>query len=190
MKAMIVVGSRTPEGQTGRAAAALGAGLRAAGVEVEHVYLPDLGLERCRQCEADGWGICRSEGKCVIDDDFAGLVDRLGAADIAAFATPVYWGNLSESLRAFLDRLRRTCVHECGKARVAGTPAVGICVAGGGGGGAPTCAISLDKVLTTCGFDTVDVVLARRQNLDLKLDILEATGRWLARCAAKRGAAG
>lgn len=189
MQALIIVGSRTPEGQTGRAARALGTGLMAAGVDVETVYLPERCLERCRQCEADGWGLCRSEGRCVIDDDFAGLVDRLAAADIAAFATPVYWSDLSESLRALLDRLRRTGVHESGKARVAGTPAVGLCVAGGGGGGAPACAVSLDKVLTTCGFDTVDMVLARRQNLDLKLDLLETTGRWLARYAAARSAA-
>ena len=190
MNAIIIVGSRTSEGQTGRAAAALAAGLHAAGASVEQVFLPDLGLERCRQCEANGWGICRTEGACVIDDDFAGLVDRLNAADIAAFATPVYYGDLSESLRAFLDRLRRTCVHADGKARVAETPAIGVCVAGGGGGGAPTCAVSLDKVLNTCGFDTVDVVLARRQNLDLKLDVLESTGRWLAGYAARGGATG
>ncbi|MFC1525631.1 flavodoxin family protein [Candidatus Latescibacterota bacterium] len=180
MKAVMVIGSRNPEGQTARAAKGLGAGLQSEGVDVEEVYLPEITLERCRQCENDGWGTCRSEGSCVIDDDFAGLVDRLAEADVAVFATPVYFGDLSESLRAFLDRLRRTSIHEAGKARVAGTPAFGICVAGGGGGGAPTCVVSLDKVLNTCGFDLVDVVPARRQNLDLKVEVLETSGRWLA----------
>ncbi|MFH1568707.1 MAG: flavodoxin family protein [Gemmatimonadota bacterium] len=184
MKALVISGSRNPEGQTARAAGALRAGLEAEEVAVDTVFLPELSLERCRQCEADGWGLCRGEGRCVIEDDFAGLVDRLAAADLAVFATPVYWGDLSESLRAFLDRLRRVGRHETGKARVAGKPAFGICVAGGGGGGAPSCAVSLDKVLSTCGFDLVDVVLARRQNLDLKVQVLESSGRWLARYTA------
>lgn len=185
MKALMTIGSRNPEGQTARAAGALKTGLESQGFDVEEVYLPELALERCRQCEDNGWGICRTEGACVIEDDFAGLVERLASADVAVFATPVYFGDLSESLRAFLDRLRRTCVHEAGKAKVAGKVAVGICVAGGGGGGAPSCTVSLDKVLNTCGFDTVDVVAARRQNLDLKVETLETSGRWLAGYASR-----
>jgi hypothetical protein len=38
----------------------------------------------------------------------------------------------------------------------------------------------LEKVLSTCGFAVFDMVPVRRQNLDLKLQVLEATGRWLA----------
>jgi hypothetical protein len=53
-------------------------------------------------------------------------------------------------------------------------------MAGGGGGGAPRCAASLEGVLRTCGFDVVDMIPVRRQNLDLKLDVLRTTGKWLA----------
>ena len=56
---------------------------------------------------------------------------------------------------------------------------MGICVAGGGGGDAPSCAVSLEKVLRTCGFDVVDLVQVRRQNLEMKLDVLKTTGEWL-----------
>ena len=115
----------------------------------------------------------------MIEDDFASIVERIRAADAVAFANPVYFGDLSESLRAFLDRLRRTCMHESGKQRIAGKPAVGICVAGGGGGGAPECTVSLGRVLGTCGFDVVDMIPARRQNLELKLEVLRVTGRWV-----------
>jgi len=108
-------------------------------------------------------------------------VDRIAAADAVAFANPVYFGDLSESLRAFLDRLRRTCMNESGKAKIAGKKAVGICVAGGGGGGAPNCTLSLEKVLATCGFDVVDMIPARRQNLEMKLEVLRAVGKWLAK---------
>ena len=181
MKATIICGSRNPQGQTARAAEALRQGLADGGADGEALFLPALDVQRCRQCDQAGWGLCRKEGRCVIDDDdFRSLVDRLRAADLAVFATPVYYSDLSESMRAFLDRLRRTCTHEAGRQGIAGTPAVGICVAGGGGGGAPACTVSLERVLGHCRFDVVDMIPARRQNLDLKLDVLRATGRWLA----------
>jgi len=180
MKVTIVSGSRTAEGQTGRAAAALADGLQSRGAEVETVLLPQRAIERCRQCDERGWGVCRTEGRCVIEDDFDEVAAKLHAADACVFATPVYFGDLSESLRALLDRLRRTSIPDAGKKGLAGKPAVGVCVAGGGGGGAPACAVSLEKVLRTIGFDLLDVVAVRRQNLEMKLDVLRATGRWLA----------
>ena len=83
-------------------------------------------------------------------------------------------------MKSFLDRLRRVSRHEDGRAGLTDKVAVGICVAGGGGGGGPSCAVSLEKVLRTTGFDLVDIVPARRQNLDLKCDVLRLTGRWVA----------
>lgn len=139
-----------------------------------------MSLEHCRQCDASGWGTCRTEGRCVIGDGFDAIVDKIAAADAVAFTNPVYYGDLSESLRAFLDRLRRTCTHETGKSKIAGKKAVGICVAGGGGGGAPFCCFSLEKVLSICGFDVVDMIPARRQNLEMKREVLRTVGKWLA----------
>jgi len=182
MKVMIVCGSRSAAGQTGRATAAIEAGLRDAGAECETAMLPTMKIERCRQCDDAGWGLCLSEGCCVIEDDLAELAGKLRAADGVVFTTPVYFGDLSESLRAFLDRLRRTCVNEAGKEGIKGTPAVGVCVAGSSGGGAATCAVSLKQALTTTGFDVVDVVPARRQNLETKIEVLRTVGKWFAGC--------
>ena len=187
MEAMIVSGSRNRRGQTAQAAEALLEGLRSRGGDGEVVFLPETAIERCRQCDEAGWGSCRKEGKCVIEDDFASLVARLKRADAAVFATPVYYGDLSESIRALLDRLRRTCMHEAGKEGLAGKCAVGICVAGGGGGGAPSCAVGLERILGICGFDVVDVVPVRRQNLEMKLQVLRITGEWLAGSPSSRG---
>jgi multimeric flavodoxin WrbA len=139
-----------------------------------------MNIERCRQCGDDGWGICRSEGQCIIEDDFAMLVESIRDADAVVFATPVYFSDLSESMRAFLDRLRRTYRHPHGRERITDKVALGICVAGGGGGGGPACTVSLEKVLRKCEFDVIDLIPARRQNLDLKLEILKITGEWLA----------
>jgi multimeric flavodoxin WrbA len=179
MKLIAILGSRNASGQTARARDALLEGASAAGA-AERIFLPKLRIERCRQCDDNGWGLCRSEGRCVIEDDFTSVVEKLRGAERAVFANPVYFGDLSESLRAFLDRLRRIGRHESGKTGIVGKPAVGICVAGGGGGGAPACTVSLEKVLATCGFDVVDMVPARRQNLGMKCDILKHVGRWFA----------
>lgn len=180
MKAIAILGSRNHEGQTAHATYALLSGLQEKTWEVHRVFLPECTIERCRQCEANGWGICRDEGKCIIEDDFAGIVDQIAQSDLAVFANPVYFGDLSESMRAFTDRLRRVCMHEDGKKGIADKPAVGICVAGGGGGGAPNCAVSLEKVISRCGFDVVDMIPVRRQNTGLKLQVLKTTGNWLA----------
>ena len=180
MKALMILGSRNPEGRTATAAKALLEGVIEGGSQAEEAFLPQRKIERCRQCEMDGWGTCRTEGRCAIEDDFASLVDGIKSADAVVFATPVYFGDLSESMRAFLERLRRVTRHSAAKEDLVGKPAIGICVAGGGGGGAPNCTVSLERVLRTCGFDVVDMVPARHQNLDHKVEILNTTGRWLA----------
>lgn len=184
MNCIVICGGRNPEGRTARAAAAFAGGFAAAGGETETVFLPEMDLERCRQCDADGWGLCRREGRCTIEDDFAPLVEKLRDADAAAFATPVYYSGLSEVMRALLDRLRRIASGSEDKAGMKAKPAVGICVAGGGGGGAPECTVRLQHALTTTGFDVLDVVPARRQNLEHKLEVLASTGRWFASTVA------
>ena len=181
MKTVIIVGGRNPEGQTARAVAAVGNGIRAGGHQAETVFLPPLRIERCRQCEDSGWGLCRKEGRCVITDDFAAVVEQIRAANAAVFATPVYYSDLSESLRAFLDRLRRICTQPEGRKGIDGKPVVGVCVAGGGGGGGAACCVSLEKVMANCGFSVIDMVPVRRQNLQAKLDCLEHAGTELAK---------
>ena len=176
MNVLVISGSRNPDGQTAQAAKALIEGIHEGGGEDELVFLPPMHIERCRQCENDGWGICRSEGRCIIEDDLASLVKKIKSSDVVVFATPVYFSDLSESLKAFLDRLRRTCINESGRSGIEGRQAIGICVAGGGGGGAPACTETLDRILRTCGFDVLDVIPVRRQNLETKKAVLRSTG--------------
>ena len=187
MVSVIISGSRNPEGQTAQAVGAARKGMEAVGCDVETLFLPALDVERCRQCDNDGWGLCRKEGHCVIDDDFAATVEKIGEADAVIFSTPVYFSDLSESMRAFTDRLRRIRRHDVGRAVMEGKLAVGLCVAGGGGGGAPTCCVSLEKTLSTWGFDVVDVIPVRRQNLEAKLPRLRLAGAWLAGLATMCG---
>ena len=196
MKMLTLSGSRNHQGRTAQAINALHEGFKKGGGTAEAIFLLDLKLERCRQCEIDGWGICRRDGTCIIEDDFAATVDKLKAADIVVFANPVYFADLSESMRSFLDRLRRIRFRRVistapgvpqpqgapgtpGVANIQGQPAIALCLSGGGGGGAPNALVNLERILQTCGFNLVDTILIRRQNLDLKLNVLKMTGEWL-----------
>ena len=187
MHTIAILGSRNPAGRTAAATEALLEGIRQAGGETSTVYLTRLSIERCRQCEDNGWGLCRRERRCIVEDDFADVVAQLRAADAAVFATPVYYGDLSESMRAFTDRLRRIGTGPSGKEGLVDKPTVGVCLAGGGGGGAPSCCVSLEKVLRTIGMDVVDLVPVRRQNMALKADVLRRTGAWLAELPSSSG---
>lgn len=188
MKILALSGSKNHQGKTAQAINAIIKGVDKAGAKSECIFLIDLSLEHCRQCNNDGWGICRTEGYCIIKDDFASVVEKVRAADAVVFASPVYFGDLSESMRMFLDRLRRISfgnrprpVPGAPPILVPGsTPAIGLCYAGGSGNGTITSSANLERILQTCGFDVVDMIPVRRQNLQVKLPILEIIGKWLA----------
>ena len=179
MNILIVSGSRNPEGRTARAVNAVLEGAKEAGSDVELVFLPTLNLERCRQCDQNGWGICKSKGRCVSEDDFNPLLEKMMSADVSVFASPVYFSDLSESLFTFLNKIRRISRNPEAQKRIGNKPVVGICCAGGSGNGAPDCCASLYKILFNTGFDVVDMVPVRRQNLEAKLPALNLMGKWL-----------
>ncbi len=182
MKILAIIGSKENGVQTAKAVNALLSGAKAKGAECEELYLTKLDIERCKQCGKDGWGICATKGVCEIEDDFLQVVDKIKKADAVVFATPVYFSDLSESMKAFIDRFRRIneCVNKIVRQGILGKKAIGICVAGGRGGGAPRCTYLLQETLSTCGFDVIDMVPARRQNLDMKVKVLKIVGEWLA----------
>ena len=72
MKILMVLGSRNPAGQTARAAAALREGAESGGSQVEQVFLPEMAVERCRQCEDDGWGDCVNPNVAEISEIMCG----------------------------------------------------------------------------------------------------------------------
>jgi multimeric flavodoxin WrbA len=154
-------------------------GVEEAGAETETVHLADLDIERCRMCDERGWGQCRREGACVIEDDFAGVVAGLEAADGFIFATPVYFGDLSESARAFTDRLRRISTGKPDRNFLGDLPTVGIAAAGGSGGGTTSCMASMEKVLGTPGCFVVDLIPVARRNRHYKAEVMKAAGRGL-----------
>ncbi|NLE08098.1 MAG: flavodoxin family protein [Dehalococcoidales bacterium] len=179
MKILCISGSKNRQGRTAGAIKAVIEGVEKAGAVTETVFLTEMRLEHCRQCESDGWGICRREGRCVIKDDFQMVTEQIREADVVVFATPVYFKDLSESMKVFLDRLRRvTAFNE--KPLTTGISAIGLCLAGGSGNFAVQACLNLEATLQMCRFDVVDMIPLRRQNYDFKLPVLRLTGEWLA----------
>jgi multimeric flavodoxin WrbA len=60
MQIIMISGSRNRKGRTARAIEAIGKGVAKAGGKSESIFLPELAIERCRQCDKEGWGICKS----------------------------------------------------------------------------------------------------------------------------------
>lgn len=180
MKILAIVSSVNKDGKTGALALSLIEGMKTGGADESNVvFLTEMDLQRCRQCDSEGWGDCRYVGRCIIEDDFQKVIAEIKESDIIIFATPVYFSDMSESMRCFLERLRRTCITDKGRPGIAGKPIIGICYAGGSGGGSVACMYNLELMLLQCGFDIKDMVSVRRQNFAIKKEILKMLGRWM-----------
>lgn len=69
------------------------------GIEVEEILLAEKQIGYCVGC-----AVCLQDGKCWRSDDYAGVVERLLAADGIILASPVYFGHVTAQMKTFLDR--------------------------------------------------------------------------------------
>ena len=177
MRVLALNASPNKDGLTAVSAEAVLSGAQEAGAEVELVHLCDLNLQVCGACD-HGWGKCRSDGYCVLDDGFEELRQRIFAADAWVLATPVYFGEPSEVARVLLDRLRR-CNSGPNGGQLRGKDFVGIMAAGGSGRGTGTCGEILERISSHTGARTADLIGVTRRNKLYKVDALKAAGRAL-----------
>jgi len=175
MKKVAVLWSTPNEaGLTAGAKNALVAGLKAGGAEVEEIHLNRLEIRHCQAC-GNGWGECREAGTCVLPDDFAGVYDRLAAADGIVFVTAVYFHDLTEAMKALLDRLRRCDAFTARRLRDKRNLLVAC--AGGTGLGAIECLRRLEATLDHMGMRAYDRLPVTRFNRDYMLPALETAGK-------------
>lgn len=113
MRIIAVNGSPNRNGNTSLLVEEVLLGAKAAGAEVEHVFLPDHRLEFCRGCLSNGTrGFCMSTGRCVIPDDMEALKAKLNAADGIIFASPSYGLEPTARMKNFVtDRLGLFAVY-------------------------------------------------------------------------------
>ena len=80
MSILVVWASPNQDGLTSAAKDNILKGLSEAGGEAEALHLNKRDIRCCRAC-GNGWGLCRSEGRCVINDDFSEDYQRLVSAE-------------------------------------------------------------------------------------------------------------
>jgi multimeric flavodoxin WrbA len=177
MKVIAIQSSPNKDGLTSSLAQSVLKGVETEGGETELIHLNELDIKHCIACD-NGWGICRTEGSCVLEDDFEDIRKKIGKAGAFVFATPVYFGDLSESAKIFLDRLRRV-ERGRGFKSFEGRKAIGIASAGGSGGGAIRALYTLENILRRLGFEVFDFVPVTRFSKDHKLEMLRKAGRRL-----------
>lgn len=75
-------------------------GARAAGHDVEKVFVRSQKIAYCNACY-----YCQSHpGECALKDDMAGILDKMQAADVLVLASPVYFYSIDAQMKALIDR--------------------------------------------------------------------------------------
>ena len=99
MKVLAVVGSPRAKGNTEILVSKIAEGTRAAGAEVETLYLRELAVAECDGCHA-----CWQGHNCSKGDDMLDVYEEIAASDVIVFGTPVYWYGPTALMKAFVDR--------------------------------------------------------------------------------------
>ena len=82
-------------------------GARGEGAEVTEVFLRELDICPC----VEDYG-CRKTGRCVIDDDFQGVYDRLASSQALMLASPVFFCAVSAHTKILMDRCQAFWVRK------------------------------------------------------------------------------
>lgn len=96
---LALYGSPRKHGNTSTLLERAVAGARDGGAAVEQIHLRDLAMTPCLEIYA-----CRKTGRCVIQDDFQPLHDRLLSCDALMLASPIFFYTVSAHTKIFMDR--------------------------------------------------------------------------------------
>lgn len=166
MKICIISGNPKKDGLCQSIIDAARLGAAEGGAEVTELRLCDLELKRCQVC-GNGWGPCRAENYCTFGSDgFDDAMALVASSDALILATPVYWGETSEALKSFMDRLRRCQFGQNGI--LSGKQVLLIATPGGSGNGLLTCLEQMDRFCRHTGAAIFDYIGVNRWNSDYK----------------------
>ncbi|MDR2516025.1 MAG: flavodoxin family protein [Spirochaetaceae bacterium] len=183
MRFLVISGNPKDEGLCRAITGAVLQGARDGGAEAEELTVG--GLERCRVC-GDGWGVCREQHRCAFESDgFGAARDAVANADALCIITPVYWGEMAEGVKSFLDRLRRceASKHFSGNgagSALAGKQTLLVASPGGSGNGALSCLEQMDRFCRHTGAVIFDYISVNRWNGPYKKEAAYAAARAIA----------
>lgn len=175
MKVMVITSSPNKDGLTAACGNAARFGAEAAGAKATMVNLNQLKIGNCQACD-NGWGTCFDKHQCQVKDDFQRLHNSMDDFDGFIFVTPVYWGDISESAKAFFDRVRRCEAWRKEATYLQDKPFITVAAAGGSGNGAMTTLTNFEKLLVHVRADRFDFVSITKRSREYKLKtIIEAS---------------
>ena len=104
-KIVILNGAGKKNGNTAAMIRAFAEGAAADGNEVKEFFLQNMAIRGCLDCQG-----CRRKEKdspqpCVQKDDMDQIYPAVREADVIVFASPVYWWDITGTLKTAIDRL-------------------------------------------------------------------------------------
>lgn len=165
MKICIISGTPKKDGLCQSVIEVAKQGAIEANATIDEIKLCEMNIERCKVC-GNGWGACVKDQCTYGDDGFNEVKDRIKDCDAIIIATPVYWGETSEALKSFLDRLRRYDFQH--KEVMYNKQVLLIAVPGGTGNGMLSCLEQMDRFCRHTGAIIYDYIGINRWNCDYK----------------------
>jgi multimeric flavodoxin WrbA len=176
MNVVVISSSPNKDGLTAACAAAAVEGVLLAGGHAEEVRLNDLHIGLCQACD-NGWGTCLKDHECQVEDDFQALHARVRQTDAYVLVTPVYWGEMSESAKAFTDRLRRCEATRGSESGLFAKPVIAVSAAGDSGNGMITCLLSMERWIEHVQARKFDLIPVNRWSREYKLVAIRAAAQ-------------
>jgi len=179
MGIMILTSSPNNDGLTAACGkeAQIGVGMGSADASI--IDLNKLNISSCHAC-GNGWGTCLDKHTCQVKDDFQKLHSEMAEADGYIIITPVYWHDMSESLKVFIDRLRRCEASKGDKNNLAGKPFISVAAPGGSGNGCISCLASFERFVDHVKGIKYDFIGVTRRNREYKLKTVREASKSMA----------
>ena len=100
MKVVCLLGSPRSRGNSTSVAKRFCESAEKSGADTNTFHLNKLKFRGCQACMT-----CKRKlERCVLEDDLAEVLEAVRGADVLVMATPVYYGEVSSQLKAFVDR--------------------------------------------------------------------------------------
>lgn len=99
MRILGICGSPRKEGNTEVLLMEALRGAHEAGAEVEEIFLRDKDISPCLEIYG-----CKVDGRCVIEDDFHDVAEKMVQADALILASPIFFYTVSAHTKMLMDR--------------------------------------------------------------------------------------
>ncbi|AMK15485.1 flavodoxin family protein [Methanobrevibacter olleyae] len=100
-KIMILNGAARKKGNTAGLINSFKEGALSSGNEIREFYLQTMNIKGCLGCLT----CIENNGKCIQEDDMKEVCEAFNWADVLVFASPVYFGTITGTLKTAIDRL-------------------------------------------------------------------------------------